>query len=79
MEYNPPDWAGLGNLGRSARYKQMIASGADMCIAVHRSLAESTGTKDCVRQALAAGIPAFLISNERAFPWRLQADDKRLG
>ena len=77
-EYKPPDWAGLGNIGRSARYKQMIASGADLCIAVRRSIAESKGTKDCVRQALAAGISTFLISNEQAVPRRLQADDKRI-
>ena len=43
-----------------------------------RSLATSKGTKDCVRQALAAGIPVYLIEDERAVPRRIEAGDKRL-
>ena len=34
----------------------MVEAGADLCIALHHSIETSKGTKDCVRQALAAGI-----------------------
>jgi hypothetical protein len=43
-----------------------------------RTLETSKGTKDCIRQALAAGIPVYLIEDDRAIPRRVQADDKRL-
>ena len=46
----------------------MIEKGADLCIAVHRSITTSTRTKDCIRQALTAGIPTFLIEDEQAIP-----------
>jgi hypothetical protein len=51
---------------------------ADLCLALHRTLATSKGTKDCVRQALAAGIPVYLIEDDRAIPTRLQEEDARL-
>jgi hypothetical protein len=60
------------------RNKEMVGAGADLCIALHRSLATSKRTKDCVRQALAAGIPVYLIEDERAIPKRIHADDVRL-
>jgi hypothetical protein len=56
----------------------MVESGADLCLALHRSIEASKGTKDCVRQALAAGIPVYLIGDDRAHPIRLQAADWRL-
>ena len=51
-----------------ARNREMVEAGADLCLALHRSLETSMGTKDCVRQALAAGIPVYLIEDERAVP-----------
>ena len=51
------DWKGLGNSAGPACNQVMVGSEADLCIAVHRSIATSEGTKDCVCQALAAGIP----------------------
>jgi hypothetical protein len=57
---------------------EMVQAGADLCIALHRSIETSKGTRDCVRQALAAGIPVWLIESEEAIPKRVQADDKRL-
>jgi hypothetical protein len=57
----------------------MIRAGAELCIAVHRFLANSRGTKDCVRQAIAAGIPTYLIDSEAALPRRLRGGDMRLG
>jgi hypothetical protein len=56
----------------------MVAAGAQMCIAFHRRLAYSRGTKDCVRRALEAGIPAYLIDSEATEHRQLRADDERL-
>jgi hypothetical protein len=56
----------------------MVEAGADLCIALHRDLAASRGTKDCVRQALTAGIAVYLIEDDRAVPKRVRAGDKRL-
>ena len=78
VEPHLADWKGLGNVAGPARNREMVQAGADLCIGLHRSLASSKGTKDCVRQALAAGIPVWLIEDERAVPKREQADDKRL-
>jgi hypothetical protein len=68
----------LGNIAGPSRNQEMVQSGADLCIALHRSLAGSKGTKDCVRQALAAGIPVYLIEDEHAIPRRIEAGDPRL-
>jgi hypothetical protein len=71
-------WRVLGKLAGPARNREMVESGADLCIALHRTLATSKGTKDCVRQALAAGIPVYLIEDDSVTPRRVQADDPRL-
>jgi hypothetical protein len=47
-------------------------------VAVHRSLASNKGTKDCVRQAIAAGIDVWLIEDERAVPRRIRAGEEKL-
>jgi hypothetical protein len=49
-----PDWWGLGNIAGPARNRRMVEEGADLCIALHRTIESSKGTKDCVRQAIAA-------------------------
>ena len=41
------------------RNAEMVALGAEMCLAFHRAIAASRGTKDCARRALAAGIPTY--------------------
>jgi hypothetical protein len=51
----------------------MVLAGADLCIALHRSIEASKGTKDCVRQALAARIPVWLIEDEQGVPKRVHA------
>jgi hypothetical protein len=56
----------------------MVDAGAGVCIAVHRFLMNSKGTKDCARQAIEAGIPTYLIDSDEAKPKRLLADDPRL-
>jgi hypothetical protein len=72
------DWRGLGNIAGPARNREMIQAGADLCLAFHRLLATSKGTKDCVRQSIAAQIPIFLIEGDEGVP-RLLGDDERLG
>jgi YspA, cpYpsA-related SLOG family len=72
------DWRGLGNTAGPQRNREIVQAGADLCIALHRSLETSKGTKDCVRQALAAGVPVYLIEDEQAIPRRVQAEDKRI-
>jgi hypothetical protein len=56
----------------------MVKAGADLCLAVHRFVFNSKGTKDCAKQAIEAGIPTYLIDSEQARPKRLLADDPRL-
>jgi hypothetical protein len=73
-----PDWKGLGNISRPARNKEMLESGINLCIALHRSITTSTGTKDCIKQALAAGIPTYLIEDERGIARPIEIGDARL-
>lgn len=60
------------------RNQTMVDDGAEMCLAFHRAISSSKGTKDCARRALAAGIPSYLIASEAAEPKRLAAGDARL-
>jgi hypothetical protein len=60
------------------RNAAMVAAGAGMCVAFHRFLRQSRGTKDCVRRAIEAGIPTYLVDSEEARPRRLRAGDTRL-
>jgi YspA, cpYpsA-related SLOG family len=72
------DGRGLGNIAGPQRNREIVESGADLCVALHRSIETSKGTKDCMRQALAAGIPVWLIESEQGVPKRVQAGDTRL-
>ncbi len=56
----------------------MVATVAEICLAFHRALSPSKGTKDSDRRAIPAGIPTYLIASEAAKPKRLLADDPRL-
>jgi hypothetical protein len=60
------------------RNRELIKPGADLCIALHRSVGTSKRTKDCVRQAIQTDIPTFLIEDEQAIPMRLRRADPRL-
>jgi hypothetical protein len=57
----------------------MVGKGAELCIAVHKFIPGSKGTKDCARQAVEARIPTWLIDSDEGEPRRLHADDPRLG
>lgn len=63
-EPHPADWDGLGKQAGPTRNSEMVNAGADLCIAVHRDIAHSRGTYDCVTKALAAGIPVYLVDSE---------------
>ena len=78
VEPHRADWKGLGNIAGPARNREMVEAGADLCVALHRRLEASKGTKDCVRQALAAGIPVYLIEDERAIPRRCRPGTRGL-
>lgn len=54
------------------RNAEMVALGAELCIALHRSIESSKGTRDCVARAIEAGIPTYLIDSEEAIPKRLR-------
>jgi hypothetical protein len=68
----------LANVEVPMRNKEMVESGADLCIALNRTIQTSRGTRDCFRQALAAGIPTYLIEDEDAIPLRVHSGDERL-
>jgi hypothetical protein len=72
------DWKGLGNVAGPKRNVEMVRSGIDLCLAFHRSLETSKGTKVCVKQALAADVPTYLIESDRGIPRRLEAGEKGL-
>lgn len=54
-----------------ARNAHMVSLGADLCLAFHRSLHDSKGTMDCVRRAIGAAIPTWLVDDEDGTPKRL--------
>jgi hypothetical protein len=63
---------------RPLSLRMTVQAGADLYFALHRRLEARKGTKDCIRQALAAQIPVYPIGDERAIPKRVRADDERL-
>lgn len=68
----PADWTKHGKAAGPIRNREMVASGITFVVAVHRRLVGSRGTRDCVRQALAAGIPVYLLDSEDAEPRRIR-------
>lgn len=67
-EPHPALWSKYGPSAGPRRNSDMVALGADFCIAVHRRLASSKGTRDAVTKALAAGIPVTLIMSDELRP-----------
>src|SRR5262249_33867496 len=78
VEAYSANWDKHGDAAGPIRNGDMVRSGADLCIAMHQFLANSRGTKDCVRKALDANIPTYLIDSDKLVPRRLLADDPRL-
>jgi hypothetical protein len=78
FETHPARWDELGRRAGPLRNAEMVAAGAGLCLAFHRFLAGSKGTRDCCLQAVEAGIPTYLIDREDGEPRRLRAGDPRL-
>ena len=53
------------------RNQEMVDGGAAMCLAFHRVISLSKGTKDCGRRAIETGIPTYLIDSQKAEQSRL--------
>lgn len=70
-EAHPARWETAGPSAGPRRNQEMVDSGAALVIACHRDLANSKGTKDCCRRALAAGIPVWLVESEEGTPRRI--------
>ena len=58
-ERHPADWAKHGRSAGFVRNQEMVALGADLCLAFVYN--ESRGTSHCVRAARMAGIPCRVI------------------
>lgn len=70
-EPHPARWRELGARAGPIRNAEMVAAGAVLCLAVHRDLKGSKGTRGCVKLALAAGIPVWAIDSEDSEPRRI--------
>lgn len=57
------------------RDREMISRGGDMCLVVHRTIRLAKDARDCVKLALEAGIPTYLIEDESATPRRIGVVD----
>lgn len=58
----PAEWAKDGKAAGPIRNARMLAQGPDIVVAfVDKPLAESRGTADMVRKAVAAGVPTYVI------------------
>jgi hypothetical protein len=77
-EPRAPEWARFGDAAGPRQNAETVASKPDLCVALHRSIEASKGTKDCVKQALAAGIAVYLVEDSRGILRRLEARDERL-
>jgi YspA, cpYpsA-related SLOG family len=71
-------WHQTGLPTIATKNRELIKAAPDLCVAVHQTIGDSKRTRDCVLQAVQAGITTYLIENERAIPSRLKARDKRL-
>jgi hypothetical protein len=78
VEAHAADWDREGPAAGPVRNAEMVKAGADLCVALHRSISASKGTKDCVRKALASRIPVYVIESDKAVPRRVREGDERL-
>jgi len=72
QEPHPADWDRHGKAAGPIRNREMAESHPEFCIAFHRCLARSRGTRDCVGHCIKAGIPVYLLDAEDAEPRRLR-------
>ena len=62
-EPHPADWDRLGKAAGPARNAEMVALGADLCLAFFKEGSGNRGTSDCAEKALAAGIPVRRVTS----------------
>lgn len=67
-EPHSADWKRLGNAAGPRRNEAMVNAGASLCIAVHRDIRSSKGTRGCALLAIGAGIKTVLIDSEEGEP-----------
>jgi hypothetical protein len=78
VEARLANWPQTGTATIGNRNRELIKDGANLCIALRRSIAKSKDTKNCILHALNAGVPTYLIDDEGAIPRRLTVGDPRL-
>jgi hypothetical protein len=78
VEARLANWPQTGPPMIWSKNRELVKDGADLCIALHRSIGTSQRTRDCAGQAIQNGIPTFLIANEQAIFSRLSRADTGL-
>jgi hypothetical protein len=59
----------------SIRDAEMVESGADVCLVVHRDVRLGKSARDRAMLAIKAGIPTYLIETDEAIPRRIRLSD----
>jgi hypothetical protein len=75
VEPHPADWGRFGDAAGPRRNAEMVTLGADLCLAIHRDIRRSKGTRGCASLAIGAGIPTWLVDDEAGEPRRLTTAD----
>lgn len=69
------DFSHVGDHGFQNR--EMLRRGAELCLICHRSVLDERSS-DLARQAIAAGVPTYLVNSDDGKPRRILAGDARL-
>jgi hypothetical protein len=62
VEVHPADWELYGKAAGPIRNRKMLDQNPDLVLAFHNNLAESRGTKDCVKEAERRGFPVVVFT-----------------
>ena len=76
IDFRQCNFAHIGDFRYQNR--EMLRPGAGLCLILHRSAFDER-MKDLARQAIEAGVPKYLIADERGVPRRLSPDSGLLG